>query len=384
MNYVLILNRNFHMKQFAFIILAIFLLVSCNGNKIEDNGLDWEFYLKKSKGTSLKILCTLQDPNEFNYLKNKLKPLLKDSFGINALIYYIPKDRIVKTLLDDSKRSNKVVYDIVVTDPDILQSLFSLGLLYGKYLNTLPNNKELDYTYINSLIPYPGLRDYVVPYSCTQFIMLYDSCDVSDQINLSNIDLSKTVILSSEYNIGNLYYLYINSSISNNQVTINNANKKSATIDSVNLLFKSLIYNPKDFLKLYTNDKVNAAILKNSQALNLINNKIPDSKLKSLNNEFPVYYKMAGITNTSTNVISSMVVINQMISTSYQLDKYLKTFEDDLPIINLSILQDLNSKDSSIYQHKLNSLTRSKKCFSINDITEANKWWKEFNVVKSK
>ncbi|HMG16549.1 MAG TPA: hypothetical protein VK590_13920 [Saprospiraceae bacterium] len=356
------------MKAFWIAIMLGIALFSCHGGVVDQSGLDWNFYKKKSEGATVKILCTIQDLNEFNYLKLNLKPLLKDSLGINALIYYVNKDRIVKTLLDDSKRSSKVVYDIIITDPDIMQSLYTLGLLYGKYLNTLPNNRYLDYGFINALKPNTELRDYVIPYACNQYIMLYDSCDVPDGLEITAAGILNFSIIKDENYINNLFYLYSKSGIA----------AKSQREDSLIHILKSHAISTKDFIKLYKNDIIQGGIVRNSQGKMIMSNKqIPDLKFKYMENEFPVYYKMAGITNTSINVTAAMVAINELISKQYQLNKFVKTYQDDLPVFNLDTDFNMNKSDTSSSHFEYGRITRSKLNFSIADIKEANKWWKE-------
>ena len=364
------------MKLFYITLSLVILLVSCNGNQPVTNGPDWNFYLKKSQGTTIKILCTIQEPSEFNYLKKSLKPLLRDSFHINALIYYISKDKIVKTLLDDSKRINKVVYDIVIADPDIIQSLFSLGLLYGKYLNTLPNNKDLDYAFINSLNPFPVLRDYVVPYSCNQFVMLYDSCDIPHGPTLQNVDLSKLAVLNNDYTFNNLYYIY------NTVVSPDQADNSSIQVnDSLLLIIRQIPKPRKSLNKLYYNNSINGVIFNKTEAINMLSDpKIKDAKVQELNNSFPVYYKMAAITTTSSNIITAMVVLNQLIDRDFQVKKYINTNEQDLPVLNLAKGINTTEVDSTYSKYKLNTLTRSKVIFSISDVNNTKEWWKSINL----
>lgn len=361
------------MKVIAGFLCLVFTMYSCTGNVANQGGLDWSFYKKKSAGTTVKILCSIQDLNEFNFLKTKLKSLLKDSFKINALIYFMNKDRIVKTLLDDSKKNNKVVYDIVIADPDIMQSLFSLGLLYGKYLNTLPNNKDLDYSFINALKPYTELRDYVIPYSCNQYSMIYDSCVFPNGINLTLPDISNICIVKDENYINNLYYIF--SKIETKQKTKLSENKE-VNPDSITLILKSKALLLKDFMRRLKNKNIDGGVLRNSQALILLSNpNFTDLKIKNLDNDFPVYYKMSGITNTSGNVIASMLVLNELISKSFQIEKYSKTFQEDLPVFNLSAEIKLSKSDTVYNKFEFNKLIRSKLCFSIADNRDAYKWW---------
>jgi spermidine/putrescine-binding protein len=366
------------MKAFSIAIMLGIALFSCNGGVATQGGLDWNFYKKKSDGATVKVLCTIQDLNEFNYLKTYLKPFLKDSFGINVLIYYVPKDRIVKTLLDDSKRNSKVVYDLVIADPDIMQSLFTLGLLYGKYLNTLPNNRYLDYSFINALKPYTELRDYVIPYACNQYVLLYDSCDIPNGGQISSSDISQISLLKDENYIYSLFYLYRKSGIGDLAFNKSNKDKIKEQKDSILLALRSRAITTKDLIKHFKNDVLQQGVLRNSQGKFIIsNNRLPDLKISYLENDFPVYYKMAAITNTSVNVIAAMVTLNELISKKFQMNKFVKTFDDDLPVLNLDLEHNNSNTDSTLNHIEFNKLTRSKLIFSIADIREANAWWKE-------
>ncbi len=373
------------MKAFYITLILVITLFSCNGSGPNQAGFDWNFYKKKSEGATVKILCSIQDLNGFNYLRSNLKPLLKDSLGINALIYYVNKDRIVKTLLDDSKRSSKVIYDIVIADPDIMQSLFTLGLLYGKYLNTLPNNKYLDYSFINSLKPYTELRDYVIPYACNQYVMVYDSCQLPNGVDITPYNISRLAVLKDENYINSLYFLFLKSDIIQKTANKSNQEREQARQDSIIHILKSRAISVKDFIKRYKSKELQGGIMRNSLGKIIIGNKqLPDAKINYLEDDFPVFYKMASITNTSINVTAAMVALNELISKPYQIGKFIKTNEDDLPVLNLGNDMNFDKADTTLRHFEYNKLSRSKLSFSIEDVKQALKWWKEGIVISKK
>ena len=212
--------------------------------------------------------------------------------------------------------------------------------------------------------------------------MIYDSCVFPNGINLILPDISDINIVKDENYINNLYYIFskIDTKLKNKL-----SENKEVKTDSISGILKSKAFLMKDFIRYLKNKNISGGILRNSQALLLLSNpNLTDLKVKNLENDFPVYYKMSGITNTSENVIASMLVLNELISKSFQMDKYSKTYQEDLPVFNLSAELKLSKSDTVYNKFEFNKLIRSKINFSIADIRDANIWWRSGANINKK
>ncbi len=174
------------------IILALFTFTSCksndSSNKAED--ISYEKALESSKGTTVNFYGFGGDEAFNKWVDNTLAKEVKEKYNITLKRVPMNIEDILNKLIGEKQGNSKGTIDLVWINGENFYSAKKANLLYGPYVDKLPNfEKYIDTKSSDATTDfgYP-IEGYESPYGKAQLVMVYDS-DVVKNIPKNTTDL---------------------------------------------------------------------------------------------------------------------------------------------------------------------------------------------------
>ncbi|QEK12988.1 ABC transporter substrate-binding protein [Crassaminicella thermophila] len=192
----------------AFIIIfsLVFSLAACNQNKskVENiSEMEWNQILESAKGTTVNFYGWGGSQMTNNWIDTYLAKRLKEEYDITLNRVPMNIDDILNKLLGEKQLNTEGTVDIVWINGENFYTAKSNDLLYGPFVEKLPNFKkyvDTDSVEVEYDFGFP-VEGYEAPYGKAQFVMVYDK----ERVKNVPID-HKTLLEMAKNNPGKFTY----------------------------------------------------------------------------------------------------------------------------------------------------------------------------------
>ena len=169
------------------VIIFGFLLSGCSGEEVqpnsEINSREWDLIRESAEGTSVVMYHNFTNLDAVKFLETTLPSKIEETTGIELKVTYKSKTDIYEKLISDKMTEKKKgSIDLILLENNGLKTFFDKELVYGPFLNKIPNY----YSYINTdsieahYAEGMKLNDYAAPFGRRQFVMIMNE-DLIDE-----------------------------------------------------------------------------------------------------------------------------------------------------------------------------------------------------------
>lgn len=164
----------------VFTIFQALLLLSCNGPAIQQKedvlSKEWQTIAAESKGQEITFMMWQGDPLINAYVRDFVKPNVKQQLGIDMNIVSGQGNEIVSTLmaeLEAGKEKSEV--DMVWINGETFFQLRQINTLFGPFVDKLPNSQYINWEnpFIHTDFQQP-VDGYECPWGNVQMGLIYD------------------------------------------------------------------------------------------------------------------------------------------------------------------------------------------------------------------
>ncbi|MEW9095860.1 MAG: ABC transporter substrate-binding protein [Clostridiaceae bacterium] len=358
------------------VIMLSFTLVACsNGKPAEEKketaAKDWETMVKDSKGTTVNFYGWGGDEKINKWIDTELAKGLKEKYDINLKRVPMNIDEILNKLLGEKQlNSEKGTIDVVWINGENFYTAKNNGLLYGPFLDKLPNTEKYldkDSEEIKYDFGFP-VEGYEAPYGKAQFVMIYDK-DKVKSVPKNHKELLEFV----KANPGKFTYAappdFTASAFVRNIICDIVGYEKFLTMKADEEVVRKEIEPAINFLKeikpylwkegktypattaqldnMYSDNEVYMTMSYNPFS---VSGRIEDGRYPKNTNSFVFDKGTIGNTHflavpfNSTNKDGAMVVINHILEAETQLSKYNPQNWGDIPVLDPNKLSEEQKK----------------------------------------
>ncbi len=180
----------------VFIVVFVISLVGCKDSVTdESDNREWNMIKESAENTQVNLIHNFTNVDAVKFLEKTLPAKLKDDLEISLKVDYKSETEIYKKLLKDYKAENQIgEMDIILLENASLQNFYDSSLLYGAFLDKLPNfynyiDLENEETHIYKGVP---LRYSAAPFGREQLVLILNE-DIIDEKPLDFDELFKYV-----------------------------------------------------------------------------------------------------------------------------------------------------------------------------------------------
>jgi len=174
-------GRYMKMRISILLLIVVTLVAGCQQAEIIDNpsitSKEWNLFLESAAGTNVTLYYTTSDENIETWLTRSIVPGVLTNHNINLELIRKPMSEVIEKLR--SQKINEIPtgsIDLIYIDDDSFKDMKTSELLYGPFLEKIPNyyaniNPE-DYEFIYE----QGVKTdgHYVPVSRDQLMFIYD------------------------------------------------------------------------------------------------------------------------------------------------------------------------------------------------------------------
>ncbi len=170
-----------------FLLIFLVLFTGCQQEEIVENpsitSREWNLLLESATGTTVTLYYTSSDENLEKWLTRSVQPDVLANYGVDLQLIRKPMSDIFEKLRDE--KTNEIAtgsIDLIYIEDDSFKRLMNASLLYGPFLEKLPNyytnvNPE-DYEFMYEQgMPTQGN---FIPVGREQLVLIYDEDMILD------------------------------------------------------------------------------------------------------------------------------------------------------------------------------------------------------------
>ncbi|MGO1751721.1 MAG: ABC transporter substrate-binding protein [Psychroflexus sp.] len=172
--------------KLAFSILILFFLMSCQESKkqeeIDLSKLSWDEIIEQGKSQKINMMMWKGDPKINAYMKDFVKPLVKEKYDIELNIIGGQGNVLVQNLMNEIQAdASRSELDLLWINGETFYQLRQIDALFGPWTEKLPNSKYIDFEN-----PFIGkdfqqeIDGYEMPWGNVQMTLIYNSDKVKN------------------------------------------------------------------------------------------------------------------------------------------------------------------------------------------------------------
>ncbi|SMC68514.1 putative spermidine/putrescine transport system substrate-binding protein [Desulfocicer vacuolatum DSM 3385] len=167
------------MKKVGFVLLAVFLLLSCQQKAPEQQSLSYDQALEKSRGTTVNFYMWGGSATINKWINSYVTNRLKEVYDLTLNMVPMDASVFVNKLLTEKQAGKKNgTVDVMWINGENFKNAREAGLLYGPVADKLPNfNKYVDPATVAFDFGFP-VENYEMPYGRAQFVFIHDSAKI--------------------------------------------------------------------------------------------------------------------------------------------------------------------------------------------------------------